>query len=163
MADPLWRYGSKIRRPRDRADGPHFVAILDCDCQDPPGKRPRRDRLHLGPGLLDRRRGVFSHDPRQGGDGTARPHVQDLSLRDRSRRDRHRVCTGDPLPKDDRPIEWATTRVNIWITAMRIKIDHDFSKYKEVTVARRVQRRMQVPRSPSYRPISNGCERPERS
>ena len=27
---------------------------------------------------------------------------------------------------------------------MRIKIDHDFSKYKEVTVARRVQRRMQV-------------------
>lgn len=34
--------------------------------------------------------------------------------------------------------------MNIWITAMRIKIDHDFSKYKEVTVARRVQRRMQV-------------------
>ena len=31
--------------------------------------------------------------------------------------------------------------MNIWITAMRIKIDHDFSKYKEVTIARRVQRR----------------------
>jgi chemotaxis methyl-accepting protein methylase len=36
---------------------------------------------------------------------------------------------------------------------LRIKIDHDFSKYKEATVARRVQRRMQVlqiAKVPSY-------------
>jgi two-component system, chemotaxis family, CheB/CheR fusion protein len=31
------------------------------------------------------------------------------------------------------------------VTAMlRVKTDHDFSKYKEATIARRVQRRMQV-------------------
>jgi two-component system CheB/CheR fusion protein len=46
------------------------------------------------------------------------------------------------------------------ITALlRIKTDHDFSKYKEATIARRIQRRMQVLQIDWFRHTLNDCGR----
>jgi two-component system, chemotaxis family, CheB/CheR fusion protein len=44
------------------------------------------------------------------------------------------------------------------IALLRIKIGHDFSKYKEKTLVRRIQRRMQVLQTDTVQAISNACE-----